>query len=105
MGNEVRQVYRNCQACKVESWAKERQPTVMPDNLLKLGVFELVGTDLFQVANNTYIVLVDKKTGFRLCHHLKRTTTEDIIEVLERWFHLYGFPSCLRSDNGLQFCL
>lgn len=77
----------------------------MPDNLLKLGVFELVDTDLFQVANNTYVVLVDKKTGFRVCHHLKHTTTEDVIEVLERWFHPYGFPSHLRSDIGPQFRL
>ena len=51
MHNEVCQVYRNCQACQVESRAKERQPAVMPDNLLKLGVFKLVGTDLIPVAN------------------------------------------------------
>merc|ERR1711888_369978 len=59
MNNEVRELYRNCQACQVECRAQERQPAVMPDNLLRLGVFELVGTDLFQVGSNNYIVLVD----------------------------------------------
>ena len=105
MSNEVRQVYRNCQVCQLESRAKERQPAVMPDNLLKLGVFELVGTDLMQVANSNYLVLVDKRTAFCLCQHLKKTATEDIIGVLEQWFHQYGFPSRLRSDNGPQFRL
>ena len=48
---------------------------------------------------------VDKKTGFRLCSHLKHTATEDIIEVLEQWFNRYGILSRLRSDNRPQFCL
>ena len=103
MSNEIRQVYRNCQVCQLESRAKERQPPVIPDDLLKLGVFELVGIDLMQVASNMYLVLVDKRTGFRLCEHLKKTATEDITRVLEQWFYCYGFPSRLRSDNGPQF--
>ena len=83
MSNEIRQVYRNRQVCQLESRAKERQPPVIPDDLLKLGVFELVGIDLMQVASNMYLVLVDKRTGFCLCQHLKKTATEDIIGVLE----------------------
>ena len=103
MNNEVRDLYRNCQACQVESRAKERQPAVIPDDLQRLGVLELVGCDLFQVGTSHYIILVDKKTGFRLCSHLKRTTTEDVISVLSQWFYQFGFPSRLRSDNGPQF--
>ena len=61
MSNEIRQLYRNCQVCMLESRVKQRQPPVIPDNLLKLGVFELVGVDLMQVANNMYLVLVNKK--------------------------------------------
>ena len=62
MSNEIRQLYRNCQVCMLEGRAKQRQPPVIPDDLIKLGVFELVGVDLMQVAGNMYLVLVDKKT-------------------------------------------
>ena len=40
---------------------------MIPDDLIRLGVFELVGVDLMQVRGNNYLVLVDKKTGYRLC--------------------------------------
>ena len=86
MSNQIRQLYRNCQVCMLESRAKQRQPPVIPDNLLKLGVFELVGVDLMQLASNMYLVLVDKKTDFRLCEYMKKTATEDVTRVLEQWF-------------------
>ena len=103
MNNEIKELYRKCEACQVESRAKERQPAVIPDDLQKMGVFELVGCDLFQVGTAHYIILVDKKTGYKLCCHLKRTTMEEVQAVLSHWFYLYGFPSRLRSDGGPQF--
>ena len=56
MNNEVREVYRNCHACQVECRAMERQPAVMPDDLLRLGVFELVGTDLLTMIQQSCFV-------------------------------------------------
>ena len=57
---------------------------MMPDNLIRLWVFELVGVDLMQVGGNTYLVQVDKKAGYRMCEFLKRTTMEDVTRCVRR---------------------
>ena len=103
MTNQIRQLYKNCQVYVLEGRSKQRQAPVIPDDLIRLCVFELVGVDLMQVGESNYLVLVDKKTGFRLCEYLKKTATEDVIRVLESWFFKYGIPSRLRSDFGPQF--
>ena len=45
------------------------------------------------------------KSGFRFCEQLKRTATENIICVLEKWFFRYGFPDRIRTEGGPQFRL
>ena len=49
------------------------------------------------------MVLVDKKTRYRMCEFLKKTTTEDVTCVLESWFFKYRILSRPRSDFGPQF--
>ena len=43
MANNICQLYRNCQMGMLEGRSKQRQAPMMPDNLIRLGVFELVG--------------------------------------------------------------
>ena len=103
MKKQVTAMYRNCEACQVQSPAKPRQVPVLPDDIVVMSVMELVGVDLMQVGGKSYLVMVDKKSGFRFCTNLPKTSTRDVIQALEHWFHQYGFPSRLRTDGGPQF--
>ena len=104
MANNIRQMYRNCQECMIEGRSKQTQTQVLPDDLVRMKVFELVGVDLMNVGWNTYLVLVDKKIVQWLCENLKRTTTEGVVSVWEEWFYKFGFPSRLCNDNSPKFC-
>ena len=62
-----------------------------------------VGLNLFDYAGKKHWICVDKWSGFPLCKRLNSTTTQSIINVLETWFNILGWPSNIRSDGEPQF--
>ena len=46
MKQQITAMYRNCEACQVQSPSKPRQVPVLPDDLTLMNVMELVGVDL-----------------------------------------------------------
>ena len=103
MNNQIRQRVKSCERCQEEAAAKPRQPPVIPDDLTRMKIMEMVGVDLFELGGRSYLVMVDKHSGFRFCSFLGRTATTDVQGVLEKWFYQFGIPSRLRSDGGPQF--
>ena len=63
----------------------------------------MVALDLFNYAGKKYLLCVDKWSGFPLFKKLNSTTTQSIINVLESWFNMMGWPAAIRSDGGPQF--
>ena len=51
----------------------------------------------------TYLVLVDKASGFLWCELLTKTNTSAVTSVLLKIFQDFGYPATIRSDNGPQF--
>ena len=70
MKNMIATNYKNCKICKEQAPAKPRQAPVVLHDLTKLWVMELVGVDLMELEWQTFLVMVDKKSGFRFCQHL-----------------------------------
>ena len=103
MNNQIRQYAKSCEKCQEEAAAKPRQPPVIPDDLTRMKNMEMVGVDLFELGGRSYLVMVDKHSGYRFCSFLGRTATTDVQGVLERWFFQFGIPSRLQSDGGPQF--
>jgi hypothetical protein len=64
---------------------------------------EKVSVDLFDVAGVSYVVLVDRYSGYPWVARLASTTTEAVCQVLLRWFCEAGFPERVKTDNGPQF--
>ena len=62
-----------------------------------------VGSDLFQIGHNYYIVLIDRYSNFPFVEKLTKLSTTAIIKVLTKWFNTFGWPERLRSDNGPQY--
>ena len=55
-----------------------------------------VGLDLLDYAGKKHLVCVDKWSGFPLYKIQNSTTTQSIINVMETWFNILGWPS--KSD-------
>lgn len=64
---------------------------------------DLIGTDLFEVAGQTWMAVADCYSGYTWARRLHSTTTEAVAKHLDAIFMDVGFPRRIRSDGGPQF--
>ena len=50
-----------------------------------------------------WLVMVDRYSGYPFAQRLKSLSSESIFNICLNWFHDWGFPRIIRSDNGPQF--
>ena len=100
MWGQIKQLIEKCEACQ------KFRPSQPPEPLLHTQAsypMENVSADLFQANGADYIVVVDWYSGNPFVEELRKTTTATVLQALERWFRIYGYPQCIRTDGGPQF--
>ena len=65
--------------------------------------WQRVGTDLFMLNGNSYLLVADYFSRYPEVVKLKSTTSSSIIENLKSIFSRHGIPETIVSDNGPQF--
>jgi transposase InsO family protein len=100
MVNDVNTRVSGCMACVARLPSLPFEP-VLPESALY--PMEKVATDLFDLDAGSYLVMVDRFSGYPWVSHMRATTTEAVCRVLLGWFWEFGFPRRLKSDNGPQF--
>ena len=65
--------------------------------------WQRVGTDLFMLNGNNYLLVADYFSRYPEVVKLKSTTSSSIIENLKSIFSHHGIPETIVSDNGPQF--
>ena len=66
--------------------------------------FEQTATDLFDWAGKTFVVYVDRYSGWPCVHMWAATpTSRKVIEQIKKWFVDWGVPLRIRSDGGPQY--
>ncbi|XP_057291219.1 uncharacterized protein K02A2.6-like [Hydractinia symbiolongicarpus] len=53
--------------------------------------------------NESILVIIDYKTRYPVAITIRSTTTQHVINCLEKTFSMFGYPRKIRSDNGPQF--
>ena len=100
MSNDVKNIVSNCDACRTRLPAQAPLP-------LQVTVADApmshMGTDLFEIRGQHWLLLVDRFSGYLWAHRLTSTTAQAIINQLRAWFLEFGFPKYLRSDGGPQY--
>ena len=91
MNNQIRTFYQNCEKCQEQAAAKPRQVPVLPDDLTKMGPMEMCGVDLMELRGKNYLVMCDKKSGYRFCAYMTRTATSDVTAILEKCFFHFAY--------------
>ena len=65
--------------------------------------WQVVGTDIFQLGDFHFLILVDYWSDFWELDRLSDMTSATVILHLRRQFARYGIPEKLVSDNSPQF--
>ena len=100
ISSEVKQYVENCQECAKESRQQKAPliPTPLPDY-----PWQQIGTDLFELGGQHYLLVVDYFSRYPEVIKLTSTTSATVITILKLIFSRHGIPEIVRSDNGPQF--
>ena len=61
---------------------------------------EALGTDLFEINGEKYLLIRDYYSKFPMIRKLSRQTSAEVIKHLKLIFSEHGIPRVLYSDNG-----
>ena len=102
MSKALTEMVTNCPVCvKASAVHKEPlMPTPLPDY-----PWQVVGSDLFSLKGDQYLVVVDYFSRFPEMTKLSSTVSASVIAALRHLFARYGLPEVFRSDNGPQYSL
>ena len=80
---QIAQMVKNCQVC-----AKENRPGREPliSTVLPKYPWQVIGTDLFELNKNSYLLVVDYFSRYPAVVKLTSTTSASIISVLKSIF-------------------
>ena len=65
--------------------------------------WQVIGTDLFELNGQTYLLVVDYFSRYPEIARLTSTTSLAVINVLKSIFARHGIPLTVLSDNGPQY--
>ena len=102
INKDIEQGTKACPVCR------EHQPAQSPETLLPHAVpnrqWEVIGTDLFHLDGNEYLLVADYYSKFFIVRKLGTdSTSNNVIRALKQIFSKHGVPTKLMSDNGTQY--
>ena len=102
MRKEILSHQTNCQTCTEISPSQAREPLSLTQ--LPQRPFQVICSDIFQLNNRFYLIVVDRFSGFLHIFYSRTPPTHKFIEKhLRDIFAKYGRPEQLDTDGGPQF--
>ena len=100
---DITNIVSACAQCRQRAASHAREP-MWQEDCEPSRVFEVVSTDYFHAGGRTYLVYVDRLSGWPYVTVCPRTASADhLTRELRMLFSQTGVPSVLRSDGGPQF--
>ena len=98
----IAQVRNNCRYCDSITPSLPREP-LQPLPPSKYP-FHYVCADMFEIKGHSYLVVVDKFSGWPILFHYRSSpNARQLVDSLRQVFETYGAPIKLYSDGGLIF--
>lgn len=100
INNDIEQMISKCRPCLEARPSQSCEPLIQaPSN----RPFEAVSVDLFSLAGKTYLVMVDRYSGWPCVSKMNKIDSSAVTERLSDWMVDYGIPVSIRTDGGPQF--
>ena len=97
---ELTEKIQQCPVCAKEAIPRKELLIISP---LPNYPRQVIGTDLFELKGDTYLLIVDYFSRYPEIAKLSSTTSLAVINVLKSIFARHGIPEVVRSDNGPQY--
>lgn len=102
MNKQIEDVVSRCSACLTHRNKPQREPMMI--HPIPSLPWSKVGTDLFELDNRHFLILVDYYSNFIEVAELERDTrAKTVITNIKECIARYGIMDILVSDNGPQF--
>jgi hypothetical protein len=101
MTNEIKEFISLCSTCRSHETANGKEPLIPHD--IPDRPWAKVGTDLYTIHNDDYLIVVDYFSGFFEVDKMANTGSLTVITKLKAHFARWGTPEVVVSDNGPQF--
>jgi Integrase core domain. len=102
MTHEIKQFIARCPECVSMLPSQAHEPILSAASTAEYPM-QAVSTDLFDCLGKTYVIMVDRYSGFPFISRLSSTTTEAVWSKLMGWFQDFGIPGQIKSDGGPQY--
>ena len=96
MKNDIANITRACRPCQSLPPSQQNLPLQPISTNYPM---QQVSVNLLNYAGNDWLVMVDRYSGFPFVLKLTSLTSESIFGISLHWFHDWGFPQIIRSDN------
>ena len=100
ISRQVEEMVKSCPECIKHN--PQRPQPLLPSHLPDLP-WQKVGTDLFELNKNTYLLIVDYFSRWIEVAKLNKLTSEEVINCTRSIFARHGIPEVVVSDNGPQY--
>ena len=100
LGRQLEEVVKSCSTCATTT--QQRHEPMIPTELPQRP-WQKLGTDLFDLKGNKYLLVIDYFSRYVEVVKLTSTTSKDIIERMKSLFARHGIPELVVSDNGPQY--
>ena len=98
--NQIKQMIERCDACQRFRPSQPIEPLIHTTADFPM---HKVSADLAQAGGKTYLIMVDRFSGYPFVAQLSNQSTSAIVTHMLHWFRTYGFPTSIRTDGGPQF--
>ena len=100
-GINILKQYQSCKTCIKHSKSQRCEPLQShPTSELP---WHMMATDLFEIKNSKYLLLVDYYSRFPILYKLGSTTSKVLVQEMKAVFAKLGVPNMIFSDSGPQY--
>ena len=101
INSDITNTVQACEPCQVLQPSQQQEPLMLEE--APSLPFESVSADFFSTAGKSYLVYVDRLSGWPVVAQCGDTTTTATITFFRKFFRDMGVPVRLRTDGGPQF--
>ena len=101
INKDITKQYQSCKTCIRHSKSQQREP--LQPHPTPETPWHTVATDLFEIRNSKYLLIVDHYSKFPVLCNLASTTAIILIQEMNAVFAELGVPSVIVSDGGPQY--